>query len=67
MQGDLLKTLPGDDCTKKSNNAISSKWVFPKIVGGKTPKMDGLFHGNPYLLMEDLGVFPYFGLKPKYF
>ncbi len=23
---------------------------------GKTPKMDGLFHGKPYFLMDDLGV-----------
>ena len=30
-------------------------WVFPKI-GGKPPKMDGLFHGKPYEQMDDLGV-----------
>ena len=27
---------------------------------GKTPKMDGLFHGKPYEQMDDLGVFPLF-------
>ena len=31
--------------------------VEPKI-GGKTPKMDGLFHGKPYEQMDDLGGFP---------
>ena len=42
--------------TKKPNsegageiwNEIPMKWMFPKL-GGKTPKMDGLFHGSkPY-------------------
>ena len=38
-------------------------WMFPKIVG-KTPKMDGLFHGKPYEQMDDLGGFPIiFGLE----
>ena len=27
---------------------------------GKTPKMDGLFHGKPYFLMDDLGGPPLF-------
>ena len=27
---------------------------------GKTPKMDGLFHGKPYEQMDDLGFSPYF-------
>ena len=29
--------------------------MFPKI-GDFAPKMDGLFHGKPYFLMDDLGV-----------
>ena len=29
--------------------------MFPKI-GGKKPKMDGENNGNPYVLMDDLGV-----------
>ena len=29
--------------------------MFPKI-GGFPPKMDGLFHGKAYFLMDDLGV-----------
>ena len=28
---------------------------------GKTPKMDGLFHGKPYEQMDDLGGTPIFG------
>ena len=41
--------------------------VNPKI-GGKTSKMDGLFHGNPYEQMDDLGGFPpIFGLTPNLF
>ncbi len=31
--------------------------VAPKI-GGKTSKMDGLFHGKSYEQMDDLGGFP---------
>ena len=33
---------------------------------GKTPKMDGLFHGNPYEQMDDLGgkTTPIFGSTP---
>ena len=27
-----------------------------KNRGGFSPKMDGLFHGKPYFLMDDLGV-----------
>ena len=33
---------------------------------GKTPKMDGLFHGKPYVQMDDLGVFPWFLETPKW-
>ena len=32
---------------------VHMEWVFPKIG---VPKMDGLFHGKPYFLMDDLGV-----------
>ena len=40
--------------------------VEPKI-GVKTTKMDGLFHGNPYFLMDDLGVkTTIFGSTPIY-
>ena len=43
--------------------SMSYKWSYggpylgvePKIRG-KTPKMDGLFHGKPYEQMDDLGV-----------
>ena len=31
-------------------------WVLNHKLGGKPPKMDGLFHGNPYEQMDDLGV-----------
>ena len=27
-----------------------------KNIGGKHPKMDGLFHGKPYEQMDDVGV-----------
>ena len=39
--------------------------MFPKNRG-KTPKMDGENNGkpNPYFLMDDLGVFPYFWKHP---
>ena len=40
------------------------RWMFPKI-GVFPPKMDGLFHGKPYFLMDDLGV-PLFLETPKY-
>ncbi len=30
-----------------------------------SPKMDGLFHGKHYSLMDDLGVFPLFLETPK--
>ena len=33
--------------------------VEPKI-DGFSPKMDALIHGKPYVLMDDLGVFPIF-------
>ena len=40
--------------------------VEPKIPVLKTPKMDGLFHGKPYYLMDDLGVFqPIFLETPR--
>ena len=31
---------------------------------GKKPKMDGLFHGTPYFLMDYLGFSHYFGSTP---
>ena len=37
-------------------------WVFPK-KRGKTPKMDGLFHGKPYEQIDDLGGFPHYFWK----
>ena len=42
-------------------------WVFPKI-GVFTPKMDGLFHGKPYVQIDDLGGFttPIFSSTPIY-
>ena len=33
---------------------------------GKTPKMDGLFHGKPYFQMDDLGGGPIFLETPAY-
>ena len=42
-------------------------WVFPKIWGF-SPKMDGLFHGKPYVQMDDLGGFhPLFSECHPYF
>ena len=44
-----------------------SKWVFPKNRGGKPPKLDGLFHGNPLFFNGFVGVktTPIFGPTPQ--
>ena len=50
-------------------NGPTWKCVIFKDMGvepknrGKTPKMDGLFHGNPYFFMDDLGGFYHFFLE----
>ena len=45
---------------------VSNMGVNPKNRGGKPPKMDGLFHGKPYFLMDYLRV-PLFLETPIYF
>ena len=37
-------------------NGTLKIWMFPKIGGLKTPKMDGENNGQPYGQMDDLGV-----------
>ncbi len=46
--------MDGENSGKPYQNEWRYIWVFPKI-GGKPPKMDGLY-GKPYVLMDDLGV-----------
>ena len=48
---------PEKDCRIRSISFESDCliWVFPKI-GGKPPKMDGVFHGKSYEQIHDLGV-----------
>ncbi len=45
---------------------ITIKWVLNQ-KWGKTPKMDGLFHGKPYEQMDDLGgsFTPYFWVNTQ--
>ena len=40
------------------SQAVSILYIYIGVSKntGKTPKMDGLFHGKPYFLMDDLGV-----------
>ena len=53
----------------KRRSGFGHMGVEPKI-GGKTPKMDGLFHGKPVIKISDLGVYtvyPYFWKHPYLF
>ena len=47
----------GDHTTQLQRDHTTQLYGCQPKNSGKTPKMDGLFHGKPYEQMDDLGGF----------